>query len=224
MFEKENTIYFAYFRVSTSSQNLLRQYELIDNYLNRDNLTIHKSWEEKASGKNLERIQLQEMLEYFEGFYKIQSNKQAILLIESYSRLGRNMVDLLNLINRLRELNVLIVSINEPFNTSDPLMTNLLLALISSFSQMERETLLERQRAGIARAKAEGKYKGKGKKKVPDNFKFYLKKYLLRSAAFPYSLKQFKEDTKLKQGVLYRFINEFKEETINSIKKQSLNL
>ena len=68
------------------------------------------------------------------------------------------------------------------------------------------------------------KIKGKSKKKVPDNFKFYLKKYLLRSAAFPYSLKQFKEDTKLKQGVLYRFINEFKEETINSIKKQSLNL
>ncbi|MCM3137351.1 recombinase family protein [Bacillus pumilus] len=55
-----------------------------------------------------------------------------------------------------------------------------MLKMISVINDFERENMLERQREGIAIAKAEGKYKGRKEVSIPDfgqHYKRYMQKY-----------------------------------------------
>ena len=80
----------AYIRVSDPSQNPQRQIELFKGY------RIDKYYIEKVSGKNIkDRPELQKMMDYVRD--------SDIVLVESISRFGRSLQDLLNLINQLNE-------------------------------------------------------------------------------------------------------------------------
>ena len=74
----------GYIRVSTDTQNTDRQYNDLKQY------NIEKFFKEKASGKNIERPILKELLNFIRA--------GDILYIESFSRLARNTKDLLNII------------------------------------------------------------------------------------------------------------------------------
>lgn len=77
-----------------------------------------------------------------------------------WSRLSRSTVDLLRIIKRLAINKVKLVSIKENFDTSTP-TGRLMLNLIASINEFERQNLLERQREGIEIAKNQGKYTGR---------------------------------------------------------------
>ena len=88
------------------------------------------------------------------------------LYVHSLDRLGRNTADLIQLMDALKSKGVTVIfdknkMIFSP-DTSNS-MNNLMFTMLSAFSQFERELMLERQREGIAIAKAKGKYKGKAK-------------------------------------------------------------
>lgn len=70
------------------------------------------------------------------------------------------MVDLLKIIELLSDKRVKLVSIKENFDTSTP-TGRLMLNLIASINEFERQNLLERQKEGIEIAKQQGKYKGR---------------------------------------------------------------
>lgn len=80
--------------------------------------------------------------------------------VMDWSRLSRSTVDLLHIIEDMTAKNVKLVSIKENFDTSTP-TGRLMLSLIAAINEFERQNLLERQREGIAIAKAQGKYKGR---------------------------------------------------------------
>jgi DNA invertase Pin-like site-specific DNA recombinase len=85
-------------------------------------------------------------------------------IVTKLDRLARSVGDLLNIVARLEakkvSLRVLSMSGSQPLDTATA-TGRLMLAVIGAVGQAERETMLERQREGIAKAKQEGKYKGR---------------------------------------------------------------
>jgi DNA invertase Pin-like site-specific DNA recombinase len=86
------------------------------------------------------------------------------LTVTKLDRLARSVGDLLEIVARLEtkkvSLRVLAMSGAQPLDTSTA-TGRLMLAVIGAVGQAEREAMRERQRDGIARAKAQGRYKGR---------------------------------------------------------------
>jgi DNA invertase Pin-like site-specific DNA recombinase len=84
--------------------------------------------------------------------------------VTKLDRLARSVIDLLAMVDRLEtkkvNLRVLSMSGTQPLDTSTA-TGRLMLAVIGAVGQAEREAMLERQREGIAKAKREGRYKGR---------------------------------------------------------------
>lgn len=144
----------AYVRVSTVEQNAERQIEALKKH------DIDKWFTEKVSGKNTNRPELQKLLEYM--------REGDTIYIHDFSRLARNTVDLLRLVETIQNKGVTLVSNKEAVNTSTP-NGKLMLTMIGAIAEFERENLLERQREGIAIAKREGKYRGRQVKEIDEN-------------------------------------------------------
>ena len=122
---------------------------------------IEKAFIEKISGKSMDRPQLRAMLDYV--------REGDTLVVESYSRLARNTKDLLSIVEELEKKSVAFISLKEKIDTSTP-QGKLMLTIFAGLAQFERECMLQRQKEGIAIAKAEGKYKGRKPVAIPDNW------------------------------------------------------
>ena len=83
-----------------------------------------------------------------------------VLVVTKLDRLARSIQDLWKIVDRLEDKQVELRILDLNLNTQTP-TGRLLLSMMGSLAQFEREMLLERQREGIARAKAEGKFKGR---------------------------------------------------------------
>ena len=115
-------------------------------------LGVERVFIDKISGKNTNRPALQEMLTFI--------REGDVLVVESYSRLARSTVDLLKIVEELNERNIGFISHKEKIDTTTP-QGRLMLTIFAGIYQFERECMLQRQREGIAIAKADGKYKGR---------------------------------------------------------------
>lgn len=151
----------AYVRVSTAEQNEARQVEAMKQY------QIDKWFIEKVSGKDTNRPELQKLLEF--------CREGDTIHIHDFSRLARSTKDLLDIVEKLTAKNVFLISNKENIDTSTP-TGKLMLTMIAAINEFERTNLLERQREGIAIAKADGKYKGRKPVAVPD-FEKHYKRY-----------------------------------------------
>ena len=143
----------AYVRVSTAEQNEARQIEALKKH------NIDKWFTEKVSGKNMNRPQLEAMLDYV--------REGDTVYIHDFSRLARSTKDLLTIVEKLQNKKVHLVSNKENLDTSTP-TGKLMLTMIAAINEFERENLLERQRDGIAIAKEQGKFKGGQVKRIDD--------------------------------------------------------
>ena len=157
----------AYIRVSTAEQNEARQKEALQKY------NIDRWFIEKASGKDLNRPKLQEMLEYI--------REDDIVYVEEFSRLGRSTADLLATVQKIEAAGAQFVSLKEQFDTTTP-AGRLQMTMMAAIAEFERDMILERQREGIAIAKAAGKYKGRKEITVP-NIGEYYEKYMSRQGS-----------------------------------------
>ena len=82
------------------------------------------------------------------------------LVVTKLDRLARSIPDLVKIIERIEEKQATLRILAMNLDTSTP-TGRLLLNLVGSVAQFEREIMLERQREGILKAKADGKYKGR---------------------------------------------------------------
>ena len=81
------------------------------------------------------------------------------LVVTKLDRLARSIPDLVRIIGTLEENQATLRILAMNLDTNTP-TGRLLLNLVGSVAQFEREIMLERQREGVAKAKAEGKYQG----------------------------------------------------------------
>ena len=110
-------------------------------------------------------------------------NKGDILLVAELSRLGRNMFEVINIINELSENGVEIVFVRQPELSTMSTHRKLLLAIYSYFAEAERDFISMRTKQGLAAAKASGKKLGRpkgsqNKDKPLDAFREQIREYL----------------------------------------------
>lgn len=141
---------FNYLRVSSVLQNTDRQ--LLD-------VPCDREYEDKLSGKDTNRPQ----------FLLMMANLREgdIINVHSLDRVGRNTKDILEIVQQVKDKGCLIHFHKENLKfdgTKSDLYSDLLLTILAGFSEFERSIILERQREGIAIAKAKGVYTGRRKK------------------------------------------------------------
>jgi len=139
----------GYVRVSTLEQKTDRQLE---------GVKLDKVYKEKASAKDTKRPELKKCLDYLRD--------GDILHVHSIDRLARNLLDLQQLLEGLIQRQVTVRFHKEKlvFTGDDSPMQKLQLQMMGAFAEFERALIRERQREGIASAKAKGKHLGRSKK------------------------------------------------------------
>jgi len=83
-----------------------------------------------------------------------------VVIVSEYARLARSSADMLRIVHDLQEKGVEIISLRENLDTTTP-QGRFMLTVFAGLAELERETIRERQKEGIAIAKAQGKYKGR---------------------------------------------------------------
>lgn len=136
----------GYVRCSTIEQNEARQMKMMEDQ------KVEKVFVDKASGKNIDRKDFKAMMTFVRNGDTV--------IVESISRIARNARDLLSIISELTDKGVEFVSLKESIDTTTP-HGRFMLIVFGALAELERESILERQREGIEIAKAEGKYKGR---------------------------------------------------------------
>ena len=160
-----NKTYIGYARVSTIEQNEARQLVAFEGFTEK----ITKTFIDKMSGKDTNRPQLQAMLDYV--------REGDVVVVSEFSRLARSTRDMLQIVQELTDKGVGLISLKEQID-SDSSTGKFMLTIFAALAELERDTILQRQREGIAIAKQQGKYKGR--KPIPfneDKFRAECKKW-----------------------------------------------
>ncbi len=177
----------GYLRVSALDQKELRQLE---------GITLDKRFTDKASGKDMHRPQLQQVIGYV--------REGDTVICHAMDRLARNLDDLRKIVLSLTErgVHVRFVKENLTFTGEDSPMSHLLLSVMGAFAQFERDLIRERQREGIALAKLrEGAYVGR-----KHSLKSVEAKELCRRVALKESKTKLAAEFGISRQTLYRYV------------------
>lgn len=112
-----------------------------------------KIFTEQVSSMDMaKREKLEEALEF--------AREGDVLVVTKLDRLARSVAHLVKITEQLEAKDVALRILDGAIDTSTA-SGRLMLNMLTSIAQFEREIMLERQREGIAKAKAEGRYKGR---------------------------------------------------------------
>jgi DNA invertase Pin-like site-specific DNA recombinase len=166
----------GYVRVSTDKQDVDKQKHLLLQHAQSQQLLINEFIHaEVSSRKNTQERRIDELL--------TKLRKEDVLIVAELSRLGRNMLQTLNIINELSEKGVKIAFVRQPELSTTGQHAKLLLAIYSYFAETEREYISLRTKQGLAAAKAKGKTLGRpqgsrNKERVLDAYRDQILDYL----------------------------------------------
>lgn len=182
----------GYIWVSTADQNPERQRTELEA------ADVEEIYEDRVSGKNLDRPQLQEMLAFI--------RKGDTIIVHSLDRLARNLSDLLKTVEALTQKGVSIHFLKEKLEfdagkDASP-TAKLMLQLVGAFAEFERSMIKARQREGIELAKARGAYLGRKRTVTPEQIEAVEKKM---SLGMPLSVAAKKVG--LSRSTVYRYLN-----------------
>jgi DNA invertase Pin-like site-specific DNA recombinase len=166
----------GYIRVSTDKQDLDKQRHLLLEYAREQQLHIDEFVEiEISSRKSKTARRIDEL------FAKLNSGD--LLLVAELSRLGREMLQVLNIINDLSDHGVEITFVRQPELSTSAGHGKLLLAIYSYFAEAERTFISLRVKQGLAAARAKGVKLGRpkgsrNKERVLDPYRDQILDYL----------------------------------------------
>ena len=153
-----------YIRVSTGNQKTARQEarQSKDEILFTDIVSGSIPFEDREKGKDLMKA--------------IQSGEIDYVSVSSIDRLGRNLYNILTTLEFFKENGIILkvdnLGIESLINGKENSAFKLIISVMANIAEMERESILERQREGIALAKLKGIYKGRvlGSKESEEDF------------------------------------------------------
>jgi DNA invertase Pin-like site-specific DNA recombinase len=147
-----------YVRVSTASkQDETNQLPECEALAQRRGYEVVEVYRERVSAvKRAKRLEWRRVLE------DAQRGRFEVLVVWSLDRLGRDFMTNILDVKRLDDLGVLVVSVHDGWlDTTTGFVRDILLGIFSAVAQAERDRLVERINAGIARARAQGKRLGR---------------------------------------------------------------
>jgi DNA invertase Pin-like site-specific DNA recombinase len=156
-----------------------------------------KVFQEQVSSVG-QRVQLTAALEFV--------REGDILVVTKLDRLARSVADLMTLVQILDRKRVALRVLNLGMDTYTP-TGKLMLTVLGGIAQFEREMMLERQREGVAKAKAEGKYKGR--KPIPSN----KRQEVIQLAANGATKARIARQLNIGEATVYRILAEEKDQT-----------
>lgn len=180
----------GYIRVSTVEQHEDRQVKDLT-----ENAEVSKVFIDKLSGKDTNRPQLNAMIDYV--------REGDTVVVSEYSRLARSTRDLIDIIETLQNKGVTVISMKEKLDTSTP-QGEFMLTVFAGIATLERKLMLQRQREGIAIAKANGKYKGRQSKQKPDDWESLKAMYMSRQI----SVSEIAKRCDVSRPIVYKWLKE----------------
>jgi DNA invertase Pin-like site-specific DNA recombinase len=143
-----------YVRVSTVDQNLQTQVLDLEELARQRQLQIVARYEDKISGSKSRRPGLDQLLK------DARRGQFDIVVVWACDRLARSVKHFLEVLDELNHLNIEFVSFREQLDTGGPL-GRAVVTIISVVAELERSLIIERVRAGMRRAKLEGRHIGR---------------------------------------------------------------
>lgn len=113
---------------------------------------VEKTFEEEASGGRWDRPELHRMLD--------QLREGDVVLVWKLDRLSRSLKDLLHILDKIQECGAGFRSLTENIDTTTP-AGRMMMQMLGSFAEFEREMIRERTRAGLAVAREQGRVGGR---------------------------------------------------------------
>lgn len=150
----------AYLRVSTGKQDLESQWMTIEAWARSKGVTIDERVieEEPISGAEDQRPEFQEL------WQRVNEGRVGTIVVAELSRLSRRMRTLVNFLYDCFENGVMVVSIREGWLEEamrNEIIRPIIISVFATLYELERKMISERTKAGMARAKAEGKHVGR---------------------------------------------------------------
>ena len=183
---------YSYERVSTKKQDEKRQELCLDRY------KVDRRFIDKQSGKTADRPALNELLSIIQA--------DDIIYCESISRLGRNVDDLRQLTDRIKNAGATIFFVKEGVSTEGN-GYKFLVTILGAVAEMERENINDRIREGMLKAKVYGTKSGtrigRPQASMPKNFTKYYKQW----KAGGVSATEFAKLLGVGRTTLYRYIH-----------------
>lgn len=144
-----------YLRVSTTEQTTANQERPLRDWANRMGWQVVRVFDDSGvSGAKANRKALNQMLK------EARQGKFAAVLVARLDRIARSLPNLLWVVGELERAGVGLRDLNTGFDPSTS-VGRLTLGILGSIAQFERDLIIERTRAGISRAKLQGKHCGR---------------------------------------------------------------
>ena len=183
----------GYARVSTGLQNLNLQEDRLNQY------GCEKIFSDHISGSKSKRPGLDKAIEF--------ARSGDTIVVWRLDRLGRNMEDLITLVNELNNRGVSFHSLEENITMDKSSSTGqLLFHLFAAFAEFERNLILERSSAGRIAARARGRYGGRPEKLNNKDLK--LLKTLYDNGT---PIKTIAEQWQVSRTTIYRYLNKIED-------------
>ncbi|MFD6206743.1 recombinase family protein [Peribacillus sp. NPDC060253] len=195
-------INFGYVRVSTKEQNLDRQLEALKSYVTDEKYIFS----DKASGKDMEREGFQNMLKAM--------REGDTLYIKSIDRLGRNKELIKGYLNQFKEEGIRVKIIDLPTSMQDvpegqewaiDMINNIIIEVYTAMAEQERVNIQQRQKEGIAVAKAKGKHLGRPVLELPKEWGKLYKEW----KAGKITAVAFMDAIEMKKATFYKKVKEY---------------
>lgn len=153
-------MHYFYSRISTQQQNSSRQ---IENFKSHVGFDAKYVFIEKIQG-NVPFMQRPEAIKMFDEI--TNNNENCTVVVDSIDRLGRNLLDILHTIELFTRNGINLKSLKEGFTTlldngEENPMAKLVISVMASIGEMERNRIKTRTAEGVAIAKALGKFTGR---------------------------------------------------------------
>lgn len=153
-------MYYAYIRVSTDHQNVNNQKHEILTFAQKQDIQITKWIEEVISSrKSLQERELGKLLR--------KLKKGDILIATELSRLGRNLLEVMGILQHCLEKDCQIWTLKENYHLGADIQSKVLAFAFSLAAEIERQLISERTKNSLKRLKDEGKHLGR-----PYGFKY----------------------------------------------------
>ena len=202
---------YAYIRVSTQLQNGEGQRFEIEHWCGKRGWSVDKWVVEKASGvSGLDKRTLGKTLR------KMKSGD--ILVCTELSRLGRNMMMVMSILNQCSQKDISVFSIKDHFELSDSINSKILAFAFSLAAEIERNLISQRTREALAAKKEAGVRLGrpKGKTLQQKRFEQMLPEIMdAKRQGVPYKL--LAEKAGIHRNTLYRYLKAVNESKKNEV-------